>query len=121
MCVRGNREGFLFCDVSEKNMIVTGKPWSVHDFTEFMRKRLRMCGVGPGSVTLYSGHSLKRGSVQLYRSLGIRDEQIMEINQMIGTNSYANYCAAYNDCAPTDLPRFSNVRDFLRLRSHVSC
>ncbi len=32
---------------------------------------------------------------------------------MIGTNAYANYCAAYNDCAPTDLPMFSNVRDFL--------
>ncbi len=37
----------------------------------------------------------------------------MEMIQMIGTNAYANYCAAYNDCAPTDLPRFSNVRDFL--------
>ncbi len=37
----------------------------------------------------------------------------MEIIQMIGTNAYANYCAAYNDCAPADLPRFSNMRDVL--------
>ncbi len=37
----------------------------------------------------------------------------MEIFQNIGKNAYAGYCAAYNDFAPTDLPRFSNVRDFL--------
>ncbi len=72
-----------------------------------------MCGVGPGSATLYSGHSLKRGSFQLYRSFGRRDEQMIEIIQMIGKLHTQNYCAEYNDCAPTDLLRFSNLYDFL--------
>lgn len=109
MCIRGNREGYLFCAVNKKNMIMTDHPWPVKEFTSFLRSRLRMCGVGAGDVHMYSGHSLKRGCVQLYRSLGIRDEQIMEIVQMTGPQAYANYCAAYNDCRPSDLPRFTNI------------
>ncbi len=89
------------------------KPWSVHDFNGFLRDKLHMCGVGSRSVTLYSAHYLKRGFVQLYRPLEIRDEQILEIIQMIGANAYANYYAAFKDCAPLDLPRFSNLHDFI--------
>ncbi len=59
VCVRGNREGFLFCDVSVNKMIVTAKPWTVHDLTEFMRERQRMCAVGPRRVALYSDNSRK--------------------------------------------------------------
>ena len=114
MKLRGNRPGFLFCHVNEKNMIDTGRQWSTHDFTEFLRKRLRLCGVGSGVTELYSAHSLKRGAVQLYRSLGVRDENIMEIIQMSGPNAYANYCAAYNDCSPSSIPRFTNLSDFLK-------
>ncbi len=62
---------------------------------------------------MYSGHSIKRGVVQLYHSLNLRDEQIMEIVQMKCSHAYANYCAAYNDCAPPSLPRFSSWRDFV--------
>lgn len=62
---------------------------------------------------MFSGHSIKRGSVQLYRSLGIRDESVMEIIQMKGHHAYSNYTAAYSDCVPVDLPRFANVRDFI--------
>ena len=36
------------------------------------------------------GISAKQGAVQLYRSLGIRDEQVLEIIQMTGMNAYAN-------------------------------
>lgn len=46
--------------------------------------------------------------------MGVRDEHIMEIIQMTGTNTYANYCAAYNDCAPQSIPRFTNLDDFLK-------
>ncbi len=106
MCVPGDREGLLDCDSSEKNMIFTAKTWTVHGFTYFMRERQHMCGVGPGSVTLYS-------DVNLYRSIGIRDKQIMAIIQVIGINACATLQAAYNNCDPKDLPRFSNVRDFL--------
>ena len=38
----------------------------------------------------------------------------MELIQMTGPNAYANYCTAYNDCAPTSLPRFTNYDDFIK-------
>lgn len=114
MCIRGNRAGYLFCTVTDKNIVRANESWPVPTFTAFFRDRLRMCGVGPGDVRMYSGHSIKRGAVQLYRSLGLRDEQVMEIVQMTGANAYANYCAAYNDCGPSDIPRFNNIDDFLR-------
>ena len=62
---------------------------------------------------MYSGHSLKRGSIQLYRSLGLRDEYVMEKVQMVGQRAYATYCAAYNDCAPPSLPRFASCNEFV--------
>ena len=61
-----------------------------------------------------TGHSIKRGCVQLYRSLGVRDEQIMEWVQMIGANAYHNYTQAYNDCHAVDLPRFANKEPYLK-------
>ncbi len=78
MSMRGNRPGYLFCDVTDKNVIVTNKFWTTNDFKVFLRARLRLCGVGPGNLDRYSGHSMKRGCVQLYRSLGVRDEHIMQ-------------------------------------------
>ncbi len=68
-----------------------------------------MCGVGKGDVVMYTGHSTKSGCVQLYRSLDLGDEQIMEIVEMRGKNAYTNYNAAHNDCHPPDIPRFTNV------------
>ena len=68
-------------------MIDTKRKWSTHDYTEFLRMRLRMCGVGAGVTELYSAHSLKRGCVQLYRSLGVRDKNVMKIIQMTGPNA----------------------------------
>lgn len=62
---------------------------------------------------MYTGHSIKRVSVQLYRSHGIRHEMIIEIIQMKGHHAYANYFAAYNDCATRDLPRFNSEHDYI--------
>jgi len=56
----------------------------------------------------------KEGAVQLYRSLGVRGEQVMEIVQMKGPRAYANYCEAYNDCAPNSLSRFHSVKEVLK-------
>ncbi len=33
---------------------------------------------------------------------------------MTGVNAYMNYCAYFNDCAPPDIPRFTNVGAFLQ-------
>ena len=52
--------------------------------------------------------------VLLFRSLGLRDEYIIQRIQMVGPKAYANYCEAYNDCAPEDLPRFSSQREYLQ-------
>ncbi len=109
ICAGGSTDGYLFRDVNEKEMMGYDMPWSTSDFTTFLRLRLRMRGVGKDDLVMYTGHSIKCGCVQLYRSLDLRDEQIMEIVQMRGTNAYTNYDAAYNNCHPPDIPRFTNV------------
>lgn len=70
---------------------------------------------------LDSGKSLERGAVQLYRDLGIRDEQIMEIFQIHDANVYSKYCAAYKDCAPNDFARFTNVSALLKDAETIDC
>lgn len=115
LCVRGSSPGPVFCDVTvtvnHYSKINCDKPWSAKGFKDFLRSRLNSIGVGPSDCERFSGHSIKRGSVQLYRSLGVRDEMIMEIIQMTGNHAYANYCAAYNDCAPEDIPRFTSITE----------
>ena len=111
------RNGPLFCDVTDTRageILHTGKGLSSSKFTKLLRNRLETIGIGNADVIMYSGHSIKRGAVQLYRSLNMRDEQIMEIIQMKGPHAYANYCAAYNDCAPPSLPRFSSWKSYVK-------
>ena len=123
LTVRGSAEGFVFCDVYTGNhgfcKINTSKALSAARFTSMMRKRLLTIGIGPGDAGMYSAHSLKRGSVQLYRSLGLRDEYIMQKVQMVGPRAYATYCAAYNDCAPNDLPRFASAEEYIQHASRL--
>lgn len=38
----------------------------------------------------------------------------MEIIRMNGYQGHANYCSAYNDCSPPDLPRFNSVKTYIR-------
>ena len=117
LSVRGPSDGFLFCDITTNSegtcKIDYTIPLSSAKFNILMRGRLRTIGIGGGDILMYSGHSLKRGSVQLYRSLGLRDEYVMQRVQMVGPKAYANYCEAYNDCAPEDLPRFASAEEYL--------
>ena len=53
---------------------------------------------------------LKRGSLQLFRSLGLRDEYAMQRVQMVGHKAYVYYCEAYNDCTPEDWPKLFERR-----------
>lgn len=78
--VRGSAPGPLFCDAvsisgHEKN--TCDKEWPVKGFRDFMRSRLNSIGVEPSDCERYYGHSIKGGAVQLYWSLGVRDEMIM--------------------------------------------
>lgn len=113
---RGSSSGAVFCDIKETNngIIINPQiPWSSSKFTAFFRSRLQEIGASSGDLQIYSGNSIKRGCVQLYRSLNVKDEQIMEIIQMKVQNAYSNYTAAYNGYAPSDLPRFSFIGDYL--------
>ncbi len=57
-------------------MLNTGKELTSSKFSKLLRKRLEIIGIGKEGVLVYSGHSIKRGAVPLYR---LRDEKIMEI------------------------------------------
>lgn len=94
-------------------IIETRKVLTAKKFKDFLRVRLLDIGVGRADTIEYTGHSLKRGSVQLYRSLNLRDEQVTETIQMKGPHAYANCCAAYNDCAPPNLPCFSSASNYI--------
>lgn len=117
LTVRGLSSGFLFCDRSSTKKgvckVTPTVPLSPAKFTSMMRARLQDLGISSGDVQRYSGHSLKRGAFQLYRSLGLRDEFIMQKIQMVGNRANATYCAAYNDCSSQDLPRFANAEEYI--------
>lgn len=123
LITRGSATGPFFCDVKPTRaggVLETSKYWPISSFTNFFRGRLQQKGVGSEDVHMFSGHSLKRGSVKLYRSLGYRDEYIMDLVPMTGPNAYFSYCSAYNSCAPTELPRFTGRKDFLAHAEYLS-
>lgn len=117
LTVRGAYQGFVFCDVRlSKNgvcKIDPSKPLSSDMFRILFRERLSSMGIGAGNLQMYTGNSIKRGSVQFYKSLSLKDECIMKKVQMIGSNAYLRYCEAFNDCAPQELPRFSCVEGYV--------
>lgn len=60
----------------------------------------------------YTGHWIKRGSVPLHGSLGMRDEMVKKLVQMTGPLEYTNYCTAYHECGPNDIPRMYSVTKY---------
>lgn len=123
LTTRGCKPGPLFCDftiVRSGTLLDLAKPLSPSKFSNLLRERLLAIGIGADDVKMYTGHSIKRGAVQLYRSLGVRDEMIMEIIQMKGVNAYLNYCEAYNDCSPSGIPRFASIEELLTYSKAVS-
>ena len=103
LTIRGARDGHIFCDA---RLSKTGickinpvKPLSSNRFSKLMRLLLTSISIGKGDVRRYSGHSIKRGAVQLYRSLELKNEYIVKKVQMVGANAYLKYCEAFNDCA----------------------
>lgn len=68
ICIRGNRNGYLFRTL-QNNIMCTEQSRPVMNFTKFLRERLRLCGVGLCDVLKYSVHSLKRGCTYSYTDL----------------------------------------------------
>jgi hypothetical protein len=56
-----------------------------------MRERLRKIGQRTYVVARFSGHSIKRVSVQLYRKVGMSDVWIMQRINMTGEGAYTRY------------------------------
>lgn len=72
---RGGTNGPLFCGYSLTTAGVCFNPSTALSdqlFTNFMRDIFSSIGIGEGDVQMYTGHSIKRGSVQIYRSPGLR-------------------------------------------------
>jgi hypothetical protein len=105
---RGLGPGFVFCDVHQ-GRVGHSKKWDHKTFTEYMRDRLRKIGQGSDVAARFSGHSIKRGAVQLYRKIGMSDMWIMQRINMIGEGAYTRYTEMFNDAAPVSVPNFSNV------------
>jgi hypothetical protein len=105
---RGLGPGFVFCDVHQ-GRVLHSKKWDHKTFTEYMRDRLRKIGQGSDVAARFSGHSIKRGSVQLYRKIGMSDLWIMQRINMIGEGAYTRYTEMFNDAVPESVPNFSNV------------
>lgn len=120
---RGNDDGALFPDVVQTQAgerLVFERALSSNKFVSFMRDRLSSIGIGKADVHAYTGHSIKRGCVQLHRMLGYMDEFIMRKLGMVGPNAYSNYCAAYNNDAPRELPRFHSVSHMIEHARSIS-
>jgi hypothetical protein len=105
---RGSDDGFLFCNFVGGRLDF-GRSWDPKTFIDYMRQRLILAGEGSGNVRYFTGHSIKRGSVQLYRTLGVSDTWIMRRIHMTGEYAYLRYTEAFNDAAPIPVPEFSNL------------
>ena len=57
------------------NHLLPGKTDSLNTF---LHLRLHNIGIGKREFKSHSGHSIKRGSVQLYQALGVKDVQIIK-------------------------------------------
>lgn len=112
--VRGDTEGYLFCNMAgegERQRMLHHEHWPNNEFVAFMRRSLVVIGIAPARANLCTGHSLKRGSVQLLRTLGLKDLDIIRRIKMEGGRAYLRYAAAFNEFAPPPVPDFSCIED----------
>jgi hypothetical protein len=117
---RGDEKGHLFCNIASSGRLEHNKPWDSKKFIDYMRSRLHLVGEGHANVAIFSSHSIKRGSVQLYRKIGMSDQWIMRRIKMVGEFVYLRYTGAFNDAAPQDLPEFANVSAAISWAAGVS-
>ncbi len=113
LTVSGSGNVPFFCKITETRggeVLDTGMELSLSKVS----KMLEMIGIYEADAFTYSGFSIQRGHVPLFRSLNLRDEHIMEIVQIRGSHAYASYCAPYNDCAPPTIPRYSACCKFFK-------
>lgn len=132
LCITENGNGHVSCNITTTvigyTKINCENAWRRTPFWDFLRMMLKSIGVGSCFFEPYSGQSIKVGHLQLYRSLGIRDEMAMEIIQMSGNYAYLHNRVAYNDCALAEIPRFTTISECFRhgeqicnKKNHLQC
>lgn len=112
--IRGDTPGFVFCDIDGdpnvgKQRLKHGDPWPAEKFKKFFQTRLIQLGMAPQLAKFYTGHSLKRTCVQLLRTLGVLDVDIMQRVKMEGVRAYLRYTEAFNPNQPKRAPGFSSI------------
>lgn len=90
--------------------------WPNKEFVAFMRRRMVGIGIASARAILFTGHSLKRGSVQLLRTLELKDEYVMRRIKMEGGPSYLRYIAAFNASGAPSIPDFASIEE---MKSHM--
>lgn len=116
---RGNLDGFLFCNIvrsDSSSRMILEEPWPRKSFVSFMQERFRDIGFGSGVLNAHTGHSPKRGGVQLLRFLGCKDTFIMKWFGMTGQIAYLRYTEGFNDARGTAVPDFASSSD---LQAHA--
>lgn len=114
--VRGDHSGPLFCEVIGDDIgqyLNFGKSWPVDRYCHHLRKRAMDAGWSERDANCITGHSGKRGCVQLYRLLGVSDTEIMELCMMASLQAYMRYCELSEASSRRDLPKFRDHQSFM--------
>ena len=117
--VRGNVEGYVFCQVvgeGSNAKIVHHTPYSRKTLLNFLQSRSMTLGYGVRRAKRFTGHSAKRGGVQLMRFLGCTDLYIMNWFKMSGQKAYIRYTEGFNDLSGLNVPAFHSTE---ALQSHA--
>lgn len=115
LLVRGNFDGYLFCNIAGKQAprLILHEPWSRKSFVDFMQTRFSEIGIGSGIVRAHTGHSPKRGGIQLLRALGCKDLFITNWFGMTGQDAYVRYTEGFNDASGMPVPDFASTAAML--------
>ena len=108
--MRGDCPGFLFCDIQGDTHLkfCHDVPWTRKKFQDWMRSRLQCIGIPSEDTEFLTGHSLKRGGVQLLRMLGLKDKSIMTWFGMTGEGAYLRYTEICNNTKILEPPDFAS-------------
>ena len=120
LIVRGDCPGFLFCTINgtgQHSRIDPTKPWPRTSMIAHMHQRFSTLGFGEAYSHAFTGHSAKRGGVQLLRFLGCKDQYIMHWFKMTGSFAYLRYIELCNHLGGNSVPDFSS---FESMFSHLT-
>jgi hypothetical protein len=74
---------------------------------------------GEENARYLTGHSIKLGSVQLYRTMGVTDNWITRRTNMTSKYAYLLCTEEFIDAAPTPIPEFSNLEAAIAWAAHT--